>query len=329
MGGGIFQALDFFRESTSICAVDCFILISGYFGIKWKFKSFYNLVFQIFFYSIGIYVVAVLLGVVDWTIKAFLIRFCCLFTQSWGFVVSYIILYFCSPVLNLFAEKSSTKELFMYIIIIVLALNFISISANSAFTYSLVYLIGRFLHKIEFSSISGNFPAMKAYLITTTLIFIFVYLILFKLLGISDASIVGTRPLGSIGYDYASPLVILQSVFLFTVFSRLSFRSWIVNYCAKSCFALFLIHMHPSIKDIGYLSYSRSLYDLPVLSHVGLLLVLIASVFILSIIIDQIRLLISNFSYLFMERLVELVPENYKIIENYIPQKCKKLIQNN
>ena len=42
-GSVVFQAFDFFRESTSICAVNVFILISGYFGIKWKVKSFFNL----------------------------------------------------------------------------------------------------------------------------------------------------------------------------------------------------------------------------------------------------------------------------------------------
>ena len=40
-GSGILQAVDFFRESTSICAVNTFLIISGYFGINWKFKSFF------------------------------------------------------------------------------------------------------------------------------------------------------------------------------------------------------------------------------------------------------------------------------------------------
>ena len=109
-GSGFWQAVDFFRESVCICAVDCFILISGYFGIKWKFKSFFNLIFQIIYYSVGIYLVAVAIGVADWNVKEFLIRFACLSKSSWGFVVSYVILYFCSPVLNIFAERLSSKH---------------------------------------------------------------------------------------------------------------------------------------------------------------------------------------------------------------------------
>lgn len=61
-GNGILQVIDFFRECTSICAVNVFLMISGYLGIRWKFKSFFNLVFQLFFYSFGVYGVAVLLG---------------------------------------------------------------------------------------------------------------------------------------------------------------------------------------------------------------------------------------------------------------------------
>ena len=71
-GSGIVQALDFFRETTSICAVNVFLLISGYFGIKWKWKSFYNLIFQIFFYSFGIYLVACGVGIIEFSISGLL-----------------------------------------------------------------------------------------------------------------------------------------------------------------------------------------------------------------------------------------------------------------
>ncbi len=93
-GSGVWQALDFFRESSSICAVDCFILISGYFGIRWKFKSLFNLIFQMMFYSVGIYVVCVLLGIVGWSFNDFIIRFACLYRDSWGFAITYLLLYF-------------------------------------------------------------------------------------------------------------------------------------------------------------------------------------------------------------------------------------------
>ena len=43
----------FFIESISIVCVDVFVLLSGYFGIKCRVKSFFNLFFQIIFWGGG------------------------------------------------------------------------------------------------------------------------------------------------------------------------------------------------------------------------------------------------------------------------------------
>ncbi len=318
-GGGIFQALDFFRETTSICAVDCFVLISGYFGIRWKFRSFFNLVFQIYFYSVGVYLVAVGLGFADWNIKDFAVRFACLYTSSWGFVVSYVMLYFSAPLLNMFAEKSSPRNLLIYIIVMFVAINFVSLPTSSFFTYALVYMIGRYLSKVKINEF--DIPAGKLYWITTCAIFIFVYLCLYKVLHISDMQNISKLPIGVLGYSYSSPFVLLQAVFLFCFFAKMKFNSRFINWCATSSFAIFLIHMHPTIKEIGYYSYTRYLYELPVVQHILLLVVLMTSVFFLSIMIDKVRIFLSDISYKVIHYAIGLVPYKYKTIEAYIPMK--------
>lgn len=317
-GSGFWQAADFFRESMSICAVDCFMLISGYFGIRWKKESFFNLVFQIFFYSIGIYVVAVAAGIVAWDTKAFLLRFACLSYDSWGFVVSYILVYFCSPLLNLFAEKQTPRSLFLYIILFLFVLNFVSFTASSAFTYAVVYLIGRFLKKINISELS--FPAGRLYWISTVLIFALVYCILFKFFHITSPEIVQKRPLGTIGYDYASPLVVLQAVSLFVLFAKMTFRSTFINWCASSSFAIFLIHMHPTIKQIGYISFTEGLYGHPVIIHALYLVLFISFVFIGSILIDRVRIIISNYCYSALLTISKYIPHRIYRIDTYLPK---------
>ena len=323
-GSGVWQALDFFRESTSICAVDCFVLISGYFGIKWKFKSFFNLIFQIFFYSIGIYLVAVGIGVVNWSFMEFALRFACLFTSSWGFVINYIILYFCAPVLNVFSENKTSRELLIYIIVFFVAINFVSLPESSFFTYALVYLIGRFLNKINISTI--EYPARKAYWGATVIIFLLVYGLLYKTLHISDPKTINKLPIGVLGFAYSSPFVILQAVFLFICFARMNFYSKIINWCAASSFAIFLIHMHPTIKKIGYYSFTSELYELPVLQHILYLILLIIFVFFMSIAVDKIRLLVSNFLYHILETLIKLIPSKWKSIDTFIPSVVKQVI---
>lgn len=312
-GNGIWQAIDFLRESASICAVDCFVLISGYFGIKWKFKGFFNLVFQILFYSVVIYLVVVALGLVNWNLRDFLERFECLFasSKSWGFAVSYVLLYGMSPLLNAFADKTSPRELLLFLLLFFIAINFICLP-DIVFTYAVVYLVGRYLSKIKVTE--RAIPAATGYFVTTLIIFIIVYFVLYRICGIRDASKMNSLPIGFLAYAYSSPFVIFQSVFLFVAFAKMRFSSKFINWCASSCFAIFLIHMHPTIIEIGYYSFTRGLYDLPVLEHLLKLMALIATVFCGSILIDKIRIVCSYGCYYILKFIGRLVPK--KLIQN-------------
>ena len=315
-GSGFWQAFDFFRESASICAVDSFILISGYFGIKWKFKSLFNLIFQMMFYSVGIYVVCVLFGIVSWSFHGFVIRFACLYRDSWGFAITYLLLYFCAPILNAFSEKTSSKELLFSIVVFFIVINFISVPRHAFFTYSLVYLIGRLLSKESKSSYKLKSNAGLSYWITTIIIFLLVYFVLFRYVGINQPAVVLHWPVGLLAYDYAAPLVILQAVSLFLIFSKLKFSSKFVNWCAVSCFSIYLIHMHPTIKEIGYRSFTENLYNYPVYQHILYLLALFVLVFFGSILVDQVRIIASKGCYAIVEK-----------VELYIKRHLAKLIK--
>ena len=143
-GDGIGQILDFFRESTSICAVNVFLLISGYFGIRWKLKSFYNLVYQLFFYGFGVYLAACVIGVVDFSVKGFLSNATCI-SSHWYFINCYILLYFFAPVLNAFIDKVSNKQLLIFIVVLMISENFIS-RGHGFVNYCVMYLIGRWMN---------------------------------------------------------------------------------------------------------------------------------------------------------------------------------------
>jgi len=189
------------------------------------------------------------------------------------------------------------------------------------FTYALVYLIGRLLRKIKVEEIHYSIgKACKAYCITTVFIFVLVYFLVFKILHITDAYKVTSWPVGFLAYDYAAPLVILQAVSLFMIFARFNIHSKFINWCAESCFAIFLIHMHPTIRSIGYYGFTRGLYELPVTQHVLMLISFIVGVFCGSILIDKLRIAISNLSYSLLERVKCLIPEKWYKIETYMPR---------
>lgn len=318
-GTGILQAVDFFRESTSICAVNAFLIISGYFSIKWKFKSFFNLIFQLLFYAFGVYAVAAAIGVIDFSTKEFLMNATCIY-KHWGFITAYVLLYMLSPMLNALSEKLTTKELFLTIIVLYASEWLITRDCGSM-NYGILYLIGRFIKKSDaVNNLTIN--ATKGYWLTTILIFALVYCT-YSFLHITTAE----KMQGFIfGYSYSGPFVILQAVFIFLVFARMSFTSKFINWCSASCLSIFLIHMHPSIKHIGYYSLTESLYDLPVLQHIGDLLLLIISVFFGCILIDKIRIIISDAVYFLLCKIKQLLPQKIFEFETYIPSVVKKLI---
>lgn len=298
-GEGLLQVLDFLRESSSICAVDTFILISGYFGIKWRKKGLFNLLFQVMFYSFAVYGVCVITGILQFDKGEFMHCFKA-FYDSWGFITWYIILYFVSPLLNAFSDNSTEKQLLKYIVVFYVAQIVIMRSVfGGPINFLLIYLIGRWISKVGTKRHSDK--AVAGYFIMTSIIFACAY-ITYRIMHY-DAADMATF---LFGYSYASPFVILQAFFLFLIFSRFNIQNNIINWLAASCLSIFLIHMHPAIKQIGYYNYTESLYERPFVDHVLILTVLIIAVFFGSILIDKVRILISDRLYnLLFRKLLE------------------------
>ena len=281
-------------------------------------KSFFNLIFQIFFYAFGVYVVASSIGVIDFSTKEFLMNATCVY-RHWGFITAYVLLYMLSPMLNAISEKLTSKELFFTIIVLYASECLITRDCGSM-NYGILYLIGRFIKKSDAVSVL-DINATKGYWITTILIFVLVF-ISYIFLHFSTAE----KMEGFVfGYSYSGPFVILQVVFLFLVFARMNFTSKFINWCSASCLSIFLIHMHPAIKTIGYYHFTESLYDLPVLQHIGVLLLLIISVFFGCILIDKIRIIISDTVYTLLCKIMQILPKKLFEFETYIPSVIKNL----
>lgn len=317
-GSILFQAIDFFRNSTSICAVNAFVLISGYFGIKWKPKSFFNLVFQVLFYSFSVYLFVVFLGIMPFEKSEFLSCFKGLYSP-WGFVKNYLLLYFFSPMLNSFCDSLSNRRLLVFMLVFYMAEVSIFIY-NELMNFCFLYMLARLIRKTD-TLTKLKCGVSKAYWLTTFIIFIlsFVLFIVFNF-----KALVMTRLF--LAYSYASPFVIMQAVLLFFIFGKMSFSSKIVNWCSSSVLAIFLIHTHPAIKQIGYYSFTESLYERPVLEHILCLLLLMLIVFLGSILVDKVRIVISDSCYKTLEYVYNKIPKKLVTFETYLPKKFLELV---
>lgn len=138
----------------AIPAVDIFVLISGYFHIKPKVKSLGNYLFQIFFYSISIYLLSLLFGQCNLSVHG--IMECCFMTDANWFIKSYLLLFITSPMLNAFVDGSS-KKTHQIVIAAMLAYQTIFDFATmadlsirngySTMSFILLYLIGSYIRK--------------------------------------------------------------------------------------------------------------------------------------------------------------------------------------
>ena len=84
-------------EALAIVGVNVFILISGYFGIKARVKGIVSLLFQAFFYTVGVYSTLVLLGLEPFSLSEFIGSLMPLNRKAEWFLPTYLSLMIFSP----------------------------------------------------------------------------------------------------------------------------------------------------------------------------------------------------------------------------------------
>lgn len=94
-------SIDFLREASSISCVNLFVLISGYFSIRWNLRSISSLLFQVFFWIFLIYAIGTIVGFTAFSTKVYLKHIIEIWNGYW-FIPCYLGLYLASPILNAF-----------------------------------------------------------------------------------------------------------------------------------------------------------------------------------------------------------------------------------
>ena len=286
------SAIRVFLEMACIIAVNVFILISGYFGIRPTIKGFSKFVFQWLFFSIGIYVVMILMDYSKFSLNNLATCLLLKSDTSYWFIPSYICLYFLAPVLNSFIDTAK-KTQFIYVllsfIIFQTIYGFITngtsffMNGYSAISFMGLYLLAGFVKAhIDISKYNKWFFANTYLLITMSLTIIWMVTIYF------ESSIVYSRIL-----RYSNPFIIASSLCLLLLFSKISFSSTIVNKIAASSFAVYLLHCHPFLYSY-YLESIRSINVSNVFIHALCILCIICLWFIIAILLDLLRFFIWN-----------------------------------
>lgn len=218
----------------SLCrvCVNCFIIISGYYGIRLKFKSLWNIFLTVVCvqlpFAVGMYFLHPGIDGIKVILKAFLGL-----SEHGYFVQCYVMLIFLSPLLNAFVEKYG-RGMLWYIVTFVLIEGYFCLFRTDEIGFEngyrivhfiLLYLVARclYLYKDELARVNS-----------------FWYLIIYfgGALIMTLLFLVGFTQIGS----YSNPLTILMAIGLFVPFTQKVYNNRAINWIAGGTFTVFLIN---------------------------------------------------------------------------------------
>lgn len=233
--------------SVSFCAVDLFIMISGYFlstSNKRSFSKIFFLLFEVFVLRTAQYLITAFTDSQKITLSGIL---SCFFSIGY-FIMFYAIVYLISPVINLIFKYEKNRKfiviLFIFFAIIPSIANLLdslkitdfswakglctvtkegNFEGYSIVNFFLCYILGGYIR--HYHSEKKNWSKLIIFLSANTLL-----LLIWSYVDWNSA------------LTYDNPLVILEGVALVLFVNNFSFRCKIVNELSSSGFTCYLVH---------------------------------------------------------------------------------------
>lgn len=278
----------FFTESFSVIAVNVFVLLTGWYGIKPRTSRLIEFLFQVLFFGI-------ICMCCEWFLtgskppRIFHTIFA--LTPTYWFVKAYLALYIISPVLNTFVEHSPRQQ-FKYVLIAFFAFQslFSWVFKGAVwieFGYSLpsfagLYLLARYIRIYK--------PTFTQFHLKTDFLF-YICFVLFNTIMALVFLQIGRE---SWFFVYTSPFVIVEAVYFLLFFSKLSLKSNIINWVAISAFSIYLTHTNEYLGKYYINIIFKWFNECSTVSFVANVTVLIVGVFISSVLVDKVRIFLWN-----------------------------------
>lgn len=222
-------------QSICLPAVNAFVLISGWFGIKGDFKRLFPLFSQLFFCTIPFALIFGVLGKINLFSLEGVYNYL-LGGDNYWFIIDYVALVLFAPLLNTVVENVDQKTLrttllSTYLLIVpmdvVLRTHVLGIEGGySALWFIWLYLFARYV-KIY----GWKFAENHKWRIIVCCVILEAVLFYFGLLG--------TR--------YTNPLVLMPALCMLLVFRDFSFQSKVVNSLAPATLMVYMLHMQPCL----------------------------------------------------------------------------------
>lgn len=296
-GDPSFSCGQLFIQALSITCVNLFVLLSGWFGIRQTLQGFAKFVFQCLFFLIGIYVTMTLSGLTDLSPRGILKGIAgCFALLKWNwFIKAYICLYIIAPMINTYIENAGKEKVFTFLISFFAFQTIYSWISDSAVFfeagYSTISFIGLYALARYVRLYSPGFSSWNKWYYLFSWLFISLLLSLCAYASImSDVTFLLDKI-----YSYVNPLVIVSALSLLLFFSKIHFQNSFVNFVGASSFAAFLLHTNPNLCVPYFVPAVQGIAH----SHEGFtawgyIILFLCLLFILAIIVDQIRIFLWN-----------------------------------
>lgn len=271
-------------NSVGNIGVTCFILISGYFGIRFKADRFVQLIMLTTFYAVIVQIVNS-----DFHCDFSLVKSALVVPlyNNW-FITCYLLLMLFAPFLNTFCEGMDRKVFrsllilgFVVFCILPTAFNTpyytVIYGGGKCLTYVVfIYFVGRYIRKYYDGDISWR-KAMMCFLVSQILI---------NVINLSLEQVIH-KPCHIWSMD-CSPLILASAISVFFMCKSMKFQSSPINWVSSSVLAVFLLDaLRVRVNDIFHIEqYSDAPYFIVPFTT------LILSTFVLNIAIDKVRILL-------------------------------------
>lgn len=284
--GSFSSSAEFLLNPWFACAVNSFVLLSGYFGIRTNAKKLWQMNDMVTFYSVVLLGVACAWGghILD-AKRDFMYLFPVL-TKKYWFITVYFALCLLAPALNAFVEKVDRallkKTIWISICLLVgvptlgYLLNFSAVVEDAGYgimSFCLLYLIGRYWRL---------YPSYTITMTMTKSACLMTYIGCMLGCGLFQwgySSLLGFPFTSFISYN--TIFIFVGSLALFGFFSKLDIGSnRVINWLSSFCLCSYVIHLHPltfplifgdvlHVPEMEGWSYIGAIFGLPIVVYVA------------------------------------------------------------
>ena len=231
--------------------VPLFVMISGYFGIKFSFRGLLRLLSKFYIFIVPLTLIPALYNGAG--IKDIFERILPLGFNNLWYINCYLYLFLLSPVINHFFKDITLKQrIYLFTILSFMSIYIGNITqgdpslvdGKNLTNFILLYLVGNTIrhYQIQINKISG---------IKLTIVYIILNILL--VLGFMYVPIVAGK-IWKYSFGYCSPLIYVNCILVFMLFSKIRVNSKYINILGGSIYVCYLLQCPAIIWDNLYLS---------------------------------------------------------------------------